>query len=112
MYSVAKKKYQTPKNLIPTVKPTVGGDYVLVWGCMSATRVGKLHIIDGIIDHKIYIKVLKKNLYVSTQKLEISDKYLTLSIFYLCCNSILKNEKKLPTCVLLKRQHFDIIDDI
>jgi len=46
-----KKKYETPKNLIPTVKHC--GDYVLVWRCTSSTRVGKLHIIDGIIDHKI-----------------------------------------------------------
>jgi len=29
-----------------------------------------------IIDHKIYIKILKENLHVSTQKLEISDNYI------------------------------------
>jgi len=40
------------KNLIPTVKHSDGS--VLVWGCMSATGVGKLHIIDGIMDHNKY----------------------------------------------------------
>jgi len=63
-----------PKNLIPTVKH--GGGSVLVWGCMSATGVGKLHIINGIMDHKMYIEILKENLHVSTQKLEISDNYI------------------------------------
>jgi len=43
---------------------------------MSATGVGKLHIIDGIMDHKIYIEILKENLHVGTQKLEISDNYI------------------------------------
>jgi len=62
-----------PKNLIPTVKH---GGSVLVWGCMSATGVGKLHIINGIMDHKMYIEILKENLHVSTQKLEISDNYI------------------------------------
>jgi len=42
----------------------------------SATGVGKLHIIDGIMDHKIYIEILKENLHVGTQKLEISDNYI------------------------------------
>jgi len=63
-----------PKNLIPTVKH--GGGSVLVWGCMSATGVGKLYIINGIMDHKMYIEILKENLHVSTQKLEISDNYI------------------------------------
>jgi len=53
-----------------------GGGFVLVWGCISATGVGKLHIINGIIDHKVDIEILKENLHVSTQKLEISGNYI------------------------------------
>jgi len=62
---VAKKNTELdPKNLIPTVRH--GSGSVLVWGCMSATGVSKLHIIDDIMDYKIYIEILKENLHVST----------------------------------------------
>ena len=40
---------------------------------MNAAGVSNLHIIDGIMDHKMYIEILKENLSVSTQKLEIVD---------------------------------------
>jgi hypothetical protein len=38
------------------------GGSVMVWGCFSAAGVGKLAFIDGIMDHKVYIQLLKENL--------------------------------------------------
>lgn len=48
-----------PNNLIPTVKH--GGGSVMVWGCMSAGGVGKLHFIEGTMNHQTYIAILKNN---------------------------------------------------
>jgi len=48
---------------------------VIVWGCMSVAGVGNLHIIDGIMYHKIYIDIFKKNFHVITQKLGSVDNY-------------------------------------
>ena len=51
-----------PKNLRPTVKH--GGGSVMVWGC-----VGNLVSIDGIMDHKLYMYILQKNLKESVKKI-------------------------------------------
>ena len=37
------------------------GGCVLVWGCMSAAGAGNLHFIEGIINHVMYIDILKQN---------------------------------------------------
>ena len=47
-------------NLQPTVKH--GGADVMVWGCISATGVGELVFIDGIMDKHKYLQLLKDNL--------------------------------------------------
>ena len=62
-----------PQNLVPTVKH--GGGSLMVWGCMSAAGVGKLHFIEGIMDHKIYINI-KENLNASAEKLGLQGKYI------------------------------------
>lgn len=62
------------KNLIGTVKH--GGGSVMVWGCMSASGVGKLKIIDGIMDHTMYINILKENLAPSVEKMGLQDGYI------------------------------------
>ncbi|GFV51528.1 transposable element Tcb1 transposase [Trichonephila clavipes] len=49
-----------PKNLRPTVEH--GGGSVMVWDCMASNGVGNLVFIDGIMDHKLYIDILNKNL--------------------------------------------------
>lgn len=64
-----------PQNLIPTIKHDGGS--VLVWGCMSAAGVGNLHFIDGIMDYKVYIEILKKNIHASAQKLGLADNYIS-----------------------------------
>lgn len=47
------------ENILPTVK----GGSVMVWGCCSSNGVGYLHIIDGIVDQYVYLKILKQNLH-------------------------------------------------
>ena len=61
------------KNLKTTVKHGAGS--VLVWGCMSASGVGELCIIDGIMDQKKYLSILKQNLRPSVEKLGIQDTF-------------------------------------
>jgi len=43
---------------------------------VCAAKVGNLHIIDDIMNHKIYIEIFKKNLNVSALKLGIVDNYI------------------------------------
>jgi Transposase and inactivated derivatives len=62
------------KNLIPTVKHW-GGD-VLVWTCMSATGVGILHFIEGIMNHIMYIDILKENLRSSAIKIGMGNQFI------------------------------------
>ncbi|KAG8843994.1 hypothetical protein FRC20_003666 [Serendipita sp. 405] len=47
-----------------TVQPTVkhGGGSTMVWGGMSVKGVGKMCVIDGIMDAQKYIKILDQNL--------------------------------------------------
>lgn len=63
-----------PRNLIPTVKH--GGGSVMVWGCMSANGVGNLHFIEGTMDHRMYIDILKNNLRSSAQKMGLGDDFI------------------------------------
>ncbi|GFW79272.1 transposable element Tc1 transposase [Trichonephila clavipes] len=48
------------KNMRGTVKH--GGGSITVWGCMAATGVGNLVIIDGIMNQYSYLNILKNNL--------------------------------------------------
>lgn len=63
-----------PKYTMKTVKH--GGGGVMVWGCMSANGVGKLKFIDGTMDHRMYIDILKENLRPSTDQLGISGDFI------------------------------------
>jgi len=72
---VAKKNCElNPNNLLLTVKH--GGGSVMVWGCMSTGGVGKLHFIEGTLNHKMYIDILKNNLAVSAEKLGLENKFI------------------------------------
>jgi transposase len=62
------------RNLCPTVKH--GGGNVLVWGCMSATGVGNLVFIDGIMDQHMYLNILRNNLHESAEKLNIGNSFI------------------------------------
>ncbi|XP_066157547.1 uncharacterized protein [Euwallacea fornicatus] len=62
------------ENLQPTVK--YGRGSVLVWGFMSASGVGLLHFIDGIMNQMVYIHILKTHLLQSATKMGIKDNYI------------------------------------
>ena len=63
-----------PKNMRGTVKH--GGGSVLVWGCMAASGVGKLVMIDGIMNQYSYLKILKDNLQQSAAKLGVGRSFI------------------------------------
>lgn len=63
-----------PNHLNVTVKH--GGGKVLVWGCFSASGVGSLVFIDGIMTAESYIAILQKHLHSSAEKMGIQQKFL------------------------------------
>lgn len=62
------------KNLTATVKH--GGGGVMVWGCMSASGVGELCFIEGIMDHCSYINILKGHLAKSVEDMGLTGDYI------------------------------------
>lgn len=62
------------KNVVPTVKH--GGGNVMVWGCMAASGVGKLHFIESTMDRWIYLDVLKTNLRQSVTSMGIGNDFI------------------------------------
>lgn len=61
------------RNLNLSVKH--GGGSVMVWGCFSANGVGSLVFIDEIMNAKLYIDILKKNLRQNAAKLGIINSF-------------------------------------
>ena len=53
-----------------------GGGSVMVWDCMSASGVGKLVFIDGIMNHMMYLDVLKKKLKQNAIKLGLGQDFI------------------------------------
>ncbi|GBN12751.1 Transposable element Tc1 transposase [Araneus ventricosus] len=62
-----------PKNLVGTGK--YGGGCFLVWGCMSASGLGNLVFIDGIMNHALYLSILR-DLKLSSQNLGIGNNFV------------------------------------
>ncbi|GBN52640.1 Transposable element Tc1 transposase [Araneus ventricosus] len=69
-----KNEELNPKNLVGTVK--YGGGGVLVWRCMSASGLGNLVFIDGIMNHALYLNILRDNLKLSAQNLGIGNNFV------------------------------------
>lgn len=67
----AKNTRYSVENLIPTVK--YKGGSVMVWACMSASGVGELVFIDGIMDSSKYVRILADNLDQSLLKMGLVD---------------------------------------
>ena len=42
-----------PKYQLPTVK------HVMVWGCFSRDNLGPIHRIEGIMDQRVYLDIMK-----------------------------------------------------
>ena len=51
------------------------GGSLMVWECMSAAGVGSLKFICEFMNHKAFIKLLKKNLASSAEKMGLKDNY-------------------------------------
>jgi len=66
------------KNLVGTVKH--GGGGVLVWGCMAASELCNLVFIDGIMNHSLYLNILRDNLKLSAQNLGIGNNFFLIMI--------------------------------
>lgn len=69
-----KNEEMHPKNLLPTVKH--GGGSVMVWGCMSSSGVGNLVFIESIMRKEDYLRILKKNLKPSVNKLGLDSSWI------------------------------------
>lgn len=59
--------------IIPTVKH--GGGSIMVWGCFAGTMVGDLVKIDGIMDKKVYHKILQYHAIPSGRRL-VGDNFV------------------------------------
>lgn len=57
------------KNIRKTKK--FGGGGVLFWGCFSRKGVGRLVVIEGIMDKIEYVKILRENLFQSASKMNL-----------------------------------------
>ena len=60
-----------PQCIVPTVKH--GGDSITVWGCFTRRGIGKLDILDRIMDRFYYRKILERNLLPSIANCGFSD---------------------------------------
>ncbi|CAF1233788.1 unnamed protein product [Didymodactylos carnosus] len=69
----SRKEEFDPKCTLPTVK--YGGGSVIVWGCFTEKGVGKLYILDRIMDRFYYREILKKNLIPSIQQLSLGTNF-------------------------------------
>lgn len=56
-----------PRNLRGTVKHRGGN--IMVWGCMSAGGVGRIHRVEGIMKTDQYIQILQRSMLPSMKKL-------------------------------------------
>ena len=63
-----------PMNLVGAYKHADGG--VLVWGCMSASELGNLVLINAKMNHYLYLNILRDNLKLSAQNLGIGNNFI------------------------------------
>ena len=61
------------KNFLLPVK-YVGGS-VTVWGCMESSWVENLHLLEGIMNKHVFVKILREYLKASAEKLGIQEHF-------------------------------------
>jgi len=61
---------QLPACLVPTVKHPEG---VMIWGCMAAAGVGRICVVEGIVNAKKYIDILIRHMLPSAGDLFLHD---------------------------------------
>ncbi|GBM96729.1 hypothetical protein AVEN_104126-1 [Araneus ventricosus] len=61
------------RNKVLSFAVTYGGRGALVCGCMSASGLGNLVFFDGVMNHALYLNILKDNLKLSAQNLGIGN---------------------------------------
>ena len=61
-----------PRYTIPMVKH--GGGSVMIWGCFTRQRVGKLCVLDLIIDRFYYQDILEENLQPSINRFKLGQR--------------------------------------
>lgn len=57
------------QNIIPTVK--YGGGSIMVWGCFAASGPGRIAVINGKMNSKIYQDILQENIRPSVHQLKL-----------------------------------------
>lgn len=72
---VWRKKNEELKAINVRASVKHGGGSIMVWGCMAASGVGKLQILDGNMDRFKYLQVLKDNLKESAKTLGIEQSF-------------------------------------
>ena len=50
---------------------------MLIWGCLSSSRVGNLNFIDGKMNKMDYLAILTQNLQKSADKLGLGGNYMS-----------------------------------
>ena len=63
-----------PKYTIPTVKH--GDGSVMIWGCFTHQRVGKLSVLDRIMDRFYYRDILEQNLQPSINHFKLGHQFI------------------------------------
>ena len=52
----------------------------MVWGCTSAAGVGNLVFIDGIMDSRVYLNILKKNFISSAERVGLNRSFIFMQV--------------------------------
>ena len=69
----APRKEFDPKCAVPTVK--YDGSSVMVWGCFTRREIGKLCVLDRIMDRFYYLDIFEQNLFPSIDHFKFGQQF-------------------------------------